>query len=117
MLGEAEAHIMNFIWETGEASVRHVCDGIIKRYKTLSFNAVMTIMNRLVVKGLLKKKTTGAAYCYSPALSKKAFALAVTTDMITAVLKDPALFGAASFAEVSEELDTETLAKLKKLTQ
>ena len=117
VLGEAEAHIMNFIWETDEASVRQVRDGIIKRYKELSFNAVMTIMNRLVIKGLLKKKTKDSMYCYSAALSKKAFAVTVTTDMISALFKDPALFGAASFAEVSEGLDGETLTKLRKLTK
>ena len=117
MLGEAEAHIMNFIWDAGEASVRQVRDGIIKRYKQLSFNAVMTIMNRLVTKGLLKKKSNGNLNCYRATLSQKAFAVTVTTDMISALFKDSALFDAASFAEVSEGLDAETLGKLKKLTR
>lgn len=117
VLGEAESSIMEFIWDEKEASVRQVRDGISKKYKELSFNAVMTIMNRLVEKGLLKKKSHEGVFCYSAAVTRKDFAVSVTKDMISALLKDPALFGAASFTEVSEGLDAETRAKLKKLTK
>ncbi|WP_240702922.1 BlaI/MecI/CopY family transcriptional regulator [Cohnella luojiensis] len=55
--GSLEAQIMKIIWEHEEVTIKQVqslLDG------ELSYNAVMTVMNRLHEKGHLNKKTTGA---------------------------------------------------------
>lgn len=115
VLGELEAKIMEYIWKNSSATVRDVRDGLARQKKDLSFNSIMTIMNRLTVKGLLTKKEFKGSYLYRPLVSKKDFSNSVTKDIISAVLLDSSLFSASSFADISKDFDKETLVKFKKL--
>lgn len=92
VLGELEAKIMRLIWEAGEATVRSIRDTLARRKRELSFNSIMTIMNRLVAKGMLKKCGQSGVYTYCPTMPKDEFSRTVARDIISAVVKDPALF-------------------------
>ncbi len=113
-LGELESKIMMLIWDEGKATTRFVRDALARQKRDLSFNAVMTVMNRLVDKGILKKKIDGRVYSYTPVMSKEKFSRMITKDIISAVVKDPSLFSVASFTELLDELDKGTIDKLKK---
>lgn len=115
VLGELEAKIMDYIWGNTKATVREVRDGLARQRKDLSFNSIMTIMNRLTDKGLLTKKESEGAYLYQPSVSKKDFSNLVAKDIISSVLQDSSLFSAASFTDISKDFDKKTLTKLKKL--
>jgi predicted transcriptional regulator len=58
VLGELEAKVMEIIWQKECASVREVCEELCDSHKQLSFNAIMTVMNRLEAKKILKKRKT-----------------------------------------------------------
>ncbi|MDP3964468.1 MAG: BlaI/MecI/CopY family transcriptional regulator [bacterium] len=108
VLGEAEARIMELLWNNHPATVRQVRDELSRHKKRLSFNAVMTIMNRLVEKGLLTKEEKGKTFSYRPSRSREQFSRLVARDVLSSLLKDPVLFGAAAFSEFSESLDSNT---------
>lgn len=56
--GPLEARIMNIIWSSGTASIKKVREMLCED-QPISFNAVMTVLNRLLEKGHLKKTTKG----------------------------------------------------------
>ncbi len=112
-LGELESKIMTLIWEQGSVTARSVRDDLAKQHRELSFNAVMTIMNRLVDKGILKKNTNKKVYIYKPSVSREKFSRTIAKDIISSVVKDPALFSVAGFTELFNEMDDETIDKLK----
>lgn len=115
VLGSLEAKVMELVWEAEEVTVRSIKDTLARRSRELSFNSIMTIMNRLVDKNVLKKCGQSNVYTYCPTMPKDEFSRIVARDIISAVVKDPALFSAASFTELLGELDKETIKKLKQL--
>ena len=115
VLGELEAKAMRIIWRQGPLTVRQVRDKLAGQGRDLSFNAVMTVLNRLVEKGLLKKcRLEDKIYSYCPTTTEEEFSRLLVKDIIAALVKDPTLFNAATFTNLATELDKETLAKLKK---
>lgn len=115
VLGELEAKIMEIIWSKDHVCVRDVRDSLEKSHKDLSFNSVMTIMNRLVDKGLLVKQSKSGLNTYAAKVSKKEFSKSVTKNIFTSLLKDPSFFGATGFAELASDLDKDVLDKLRKI--
>ena len=80
ILGEREAEVMDVVWKKNEVSVRDVCGELCEK-REYSFNTIMTIMNRLTTKGLLKKEAKEGVYCYEAVLSRKDFILKRTAKL------------------------------------
>ena len=110
-LGELETEVMNCIWNRSAATVRQVCDSI-NIHKKISFNAVMTVMNRLIEKHILEKKKEGTTFLYTPVLSKQDFAQEVATNMLSSLFNDKELLTTANFTGIANTLDPETKEKL-----
>ena len=70
--GPLEARIMELLWEKEELSIKNV-QLHLEPDKTVSFNTVMTVMNRLTEKGFLQKRHEGRTSLYSPILTKDDF--------------------------------------------
>jgi predicted transcriptional regulator len=63
-LGSLEADIMGFIWREKKAlTVRDVVVALAKKRQS-AYTTVMTVMNRLVAKGILKRQPNGGHYTY-----------------------------------------------------
>jgi len=113
IFGELETHIMEIIWERGELSIKEVRDELKKKYKDLSFNSVMTVMNRLVDKGVLKKKYHKKVNIYSAKIDKEQLGKIIARDMIGAIFRDPQIFGVLNFTDLASDLDKQALEKLQ----
>lgn len=73
VLGELESEIMEIIWDQKDAvSVKDIVDILGKRRK-IAYTTVMTIMARLVSKGVLVRNLSGTSYLYKPKVSKDQF--------------------------------------------
>ncbi|MGG0737114.1 BlaI/MecI/CopY family transcriptional regulator [Niallia taxi] len=70
--GPLEARIMDLLWEKEELSIKSVQTHL-ETDKAVSFNTVMTVMNRLADKGILNKRHVGRSFLYSPMLSREDF--------------------------------------------
>lgn len=70
--GPLEAKIMKFLWESNELSIKDVKQRLEKE-KPVNFNTVMTVMNRLIDKGILEKRLVGRLSLYQPTATKEAF--------------------------------------------
>ncbi len=116
VLGFLEAEVMDAIWEKGTLTVRDVRETL-KRKKAYSFNTVMTVMNRLVEKKLLKKQSVGGSFAYQAAVPKESFLREVTRSVVSAIVRDGSLFQMAGFAEAIKGCSEEDLRRLKKLIE
>ncbi|CAM4466774.1 BlaI/MecI/CopY family transcriptional regulator [Paenibacillus tarimensis] len=70
--GPLEAKIMDYLWDAGELSIKQVQERL-ERDKALSFNTVMTVMNRLVDKGILRKRAQGRLSLFRPVQTREEF--------------------------------------------
>lgn len=112
VLGNLESKIMELLWTKGEATVREVCENLAKK-KLISFNTVMTVMNRLTSKQLLQKQHRDSVYWYQPRMSKEKFCQKISENIFRELLHDPQFFGLAGFLSAIDSLDAETLKKIK----
>lgn len=80
-LGSLEAKIMRVAWEHGDEflPVRRVLELL---DSDLAYTTVMTVMNRLYEKGLLRRRRDGRAWSYRCALSREAYAAATMADAL-----------------------------------
>ena len=80
-LGSLEAKIMHVVWQEGDVflSVRDVLGRL---DEDLAYTTVMTVMNRLYEKGLLRRRRDGRAWSYRCALSREAYAAAAMADAL-----------------------------------
>jgi predicted transcriptional regulator len=110
LLGPLEAEVMKILWKAGRPmTVRSLLERINKgRDPQLAYTTVMTVMSRLVDKGVLARKREGRGYVYETAVSDQA-ELAVRN-----VMRD---FGESALAHFVDEAraDPKTLARLRRL--
>lgn len=114
VLGFLEAEIMDAAWRLGKVTVREMREAL-KKKKAYSFNTIMTVMNRLVEKKLLAKKAADGTFAYTPAVERDAFLSDVTRTVVSALVRDGAIFQVAAFAEAIKDCSDEDMAALRKL--
>lgn len=71
--GELEARVMDVVWSRSEpASVRDVLDGL-HADPPLAYTTVMTVLNNLHRKAVLRRRMDNRAYLYEPVDSREAY--------------------------------------------
>jgi predicted transcriptional regulator len=70
--GPLEAKIMGILWEGSEHSIKQVQQRL-EQDKPINFNTVMTVMNRLIDKGILEKRLVGRSSLFRPVQTKEEF--------------------------------------------
>lgn len=112
VLGELESDVMEIIWQsTNSVSVREVA-GYLQKRRKIAYTTVMTIMNRLVDKGLLSRRQNGRAYLYKGAVSRDKFLTRISRQIIKNFV---ASFGDAAVAHFVEEVGKLSPAKRAEL--
>ncbi len=82
--GELEQAIMEVVWaHEGPVTGREVVDEL-TRSRRVAYTTVLTVMDRLVRKGLLAKQATGRAHTYRPVESREAYTAKLMARMLGA---------------------------------
>ena len=111
-LGELEKEIMGIIWKNDQQeTVRSVFETLSKKRK-IAYTTVMTIMNRLVNKGLLKRSLESKVYSYEAVYSKDRFLTKMSKQIIKNFVSS---FGDAAIASFIHEVDKIPADKKRKL--
>lgn len=113
VLGELEKEIMEIIWSQKTAKVRDVFEEIRKKRK-IAYTTVMTIMDRLYEKKILKRRKKGKTYFYTANYGKNDFLKRTSQKIIDDLIKD---FGEVAIAQFVNTLDQVDADKLKLLKQ
>jgi predicted transcriptional regulator len=125
LLGDLEREIMEamwarMVWSRSAASVREVLTEINERHppgRQLAYTTVMTVMARLVEKGLLKRRRVGRADEYEAADTREAFLARASQDIARRMVQDFGEAAVAGFLSVLEEVAPDRLAKLRRQAQ
>jgi predicted transcriptional regulator len=81
-LGDLETAIMDRMWSSqGPTSVRDVLEDL-RRDRTIAYTTVMTVMDKLYKKGLLRRHPEGRAYLYEPTTTNEAYTAQIMQDVL-----------------------------------
>jgi predicted transcriptional regulator len=115
-LGSLESEIMELIWRESPASVRDIYEQLLSR-RQIAYTTVMTVLNRLYDKGMLKREQVGRAYLYTPTQTRAEYC----SDTVRTVMKglisgfgEPAL---SHFVDSVDEHDTTELDDLIRIIE
>lgn len=116
--GPLEAKIIELLWEEREMSIKEVQQRL-EAEKTVNFNTVMTVMKRLVEKGVLEKRMRGRTSLFKPIQSRNEFFEAQSRKLTENLLDE---FGGVaithmldSISDVDETLIDKLEQKIKQL--
>lgn len=76
-----ELQIMKIVWAAGPVTVRDVYETF-REKRTIAYTSVMTIMNILVDKKHLKKKTVDRVFTYEPTRPKEKVIAALVKEFV-----------------------------------
>ncbi len=92
-ISNLEANIMKVVWEKGKATVREVHEAMLrqeiakKQNGFIPYTTVMSTMNTLAEKGLLKQDKRAKTYTYSPAVTKTELAKSIIQSVAETILQ------------------------------
>jgi predicted transcriptional regulator len=118
-LFELEATIMSVVWRHFPASARDVCDRL-KGARARAYTTIMTTMDRLHKKGLLRREKEGLAWLYAPTMSEAEYKRALADGLADKLLAEHGEVGMLAMVEAASTDDAllqrleEMIAKKKK---
>jgi predicted transcriptional regulator len=113
-LGELEAAVMDVVWKHAPVTARDVCDRMMGKWER-AYTTIMTTMDRLFRKGLLRRQKEGLAWRYHPVLSAREFERALADSLASRILsanRDTALH---AFVDAAAKVDVALLDRLRQL--
>ena len=115
-LHELEAEIMDEVWTRGDCTVREVLDALNARAPTpRAYTTVMTVMQRLDGKGLLRRERNGRHDVYVAALGREAYAQARAGAQVGALVDEYGDVALAHFARQISRLDPKRMEQIRRL--
>ncbi len=86
-IGKLEADIMAIVWGMNKpVTVRDVYEAMRKTRK-IAYTTIMTVMNNLAEKNILKQDKQNTAYVYKPALSNVEVATSIVQNVVDKLLQ------------------------------
>lgn len=117
VLGDLEARVMRMVWEIGHpAPARAVHEGIVGDHQ-VAIHTVITVLNKLVAKGLLHREKREGLLHYEACLNEAEFRMQASRRAVEGILSFGPEAVTASFVDVLAEHDPEQLAELARLVQ
>lgn len=112
LLGELETEIMEIIWHNKKPIPVKEVTQLLQRKRKIAYTTVMTVMGRLVTKGILNRSLDGSTYLYKPKINRDKFiAASVHKILYTAV----ASLGEEVLAHFVKEIQKLSSKKRKEL--
>ncbi|RJO59814.1 BlaI/MecI/CopY family transcriptional regulator [Candidatus Parcubacteria bacterium] len=110
-LGELESAILETIWQKSPITVRGVLDRLNRH---CAYTTVMTVMQRMSDKGILRRRLKNNTYFYEAALPKEKFVKQTVAKTFNQLLEGYGDLALAKFLDALDEVDPKRLALLRK---
>ncbi|MGI9189455.1 MAG: BlaI/MecI/CopY family transcriptional regulator [Longimicrobiaceae bacterium] len=115
VLGDLEARVLREVWAIGEpASARAIHERVVREHE-VALLTVVTVLNKLVAKKVLRRRKRDGLLHYSPLLDEEEFRARVSRRMMEGILSFGPDAVAASFVDVLAEHDPDRLLELQRL--
>lgn len=110
-LGDLESAILEVLWEMGDLSTPEVHERVgIPR--SLSYTTILTVLQRLAVKGLTARRAGGRSHIYSAAMTREEYA-GQRAESLAAALVELGTSGVSAFIAEAGRLDPEVVNQLR----
>jgi predicted transcriptional regulator len=117
-LHELESEIMEEVWRRGACTVRDVLDALNARTDvTRAYTTVMTVMQRLDGKGLLRRERSGRRDVYVAPLGAEEYAQARAEAEVGALVDEYGDVALAHFARHMSGLDPKRREQIRRLAR
>lgn len=114
-LGVLEQDAMEVLWRQQRSSVREVMAGL---ERPLAYTTVMTTLDRLYKKGLLRREKAERAFLYAPVLSRRQWQRRRAAEFLESFFTGPAREAlVSSLVDAVEQFDAELLDELTRKIQ
>lgn len=119
VLGELEAEVMEYVWSAApEPVTARDVEEAVGEVLGVQYITLVTVLNNLCRKRLLKRTRVGRAFNYRPRLERDDFLRQVSHDVFSGMVDLGAEVAVTSFVDVLAELAPEEIERLKqKLTE
>jgi predicted transcriptional regulator len=113
-LGKLESSVMDVVWARGPVTAREVCDRM-PRSQERAYTTIMTTMDRLYRKGLLRREKDGVAWRYQAALQREEFVKALADGLAADILHAHGETALSAFVDATAKVDEGLLDRLAEL--
>ena len=108
--------VMDILWSRAEVTGREVLEEIQKE-RPLAFTTILTVMDRLLKKGLIRRKKRGGVFVYAPSISRDEFVKQVSEEGLHGILDISASSAASSFVDILYKTSPEEMDRLSRLIE
>jgi predicted transcriptional regulator len=115
-LGPLERDVMEALWATAGVTGKDVFNGL-REQREIALTTVLTVLDRLVKKGLVKKDASKTVIIFSPACTKDEFGKKVSADIFKSLFDISTGGASASFVDVLAKTDPVELDRLSELIE
>ena len=117
VLGQLEARVMQAVWHLGRPVPARAVHDVVAREHRVALLTVVTVLNKLVAKGLLTRAKRADLLHYEARITKEAFTAHASRRLVEGILSLDSQAVAASLVDVLAEHDPEQLAELGRLVK
>ena len=117
VLGHLEEEVMSSLWSRGEATGKEVLADLISKKRKVAYTTVLTVLDRLYKKELVKKEKVGSSFLFSATYSKDDFSAIISREVMKGVVEMNKHHASANFVDVLAESDPEELNRLEELIE
>lgn len=117
VLGDLEARVMRTVWQIGRPAPARTVHERVAREHNVAIHTTITVLNKLVEKGLLRREKQDDLLHYEARLSEEEFRTQASRRVVEGILSIGPEAVTASFVDVLAEHDPERLAELARLIQ
>lgn len=114
-LGDLEARIMRAVWDLKTPSTARAVHERVAKEHDVAVLTIITVLNKLVVKGLLSRAKHDDVYHYSSSLTENEFRAFATQRVVTSILSIGPQAVAASLVDALARHDPDQLTELGRL--
>jgi predicted transcriptional regulator len=117
VLGDLEARVMTVVWQHEQPmSARAVHDEVVREHP-VTIHTVITVLNKLVRKGLVQRVRGGDVYEFSALVTEEQFRREASRRAVEGIMSLGPDAVAASFVDALAKREPERLAALARLIQ
>ena len=116
VLGDLERLVMDILWNRGDVTGREVLEEI-EKTRPLALTTILTVMDRLLKKGLIKRKKRGGVFVHTPSISRDDFVRQVSEEVMQGILDISASSAASSFVDILYKTSPEEMDRLSRLIE
>lgn len=117
VLGDLEARVMRAVWHLDRPAPARAVHELVAKEHRVAFLTVVTVLNKLVAKGLLAREKRDDLFHYEARMTEDAFMAHASRRVVEGILSLGPQAVAASLVDVLAEASPEQLAELGRLVR